>query len=495
MHGPRRITLTLAALGLLVGGLLPLLPPRIVSAAAVTWFVSQGSGNDGNTCLSPANPCRTIGAAVGKAAAGDTISVANGGYQEALTIGKSLTIIGASTDTQVGTIVQPSCCLSAPTISVQAGVQLSLSTLALTNAGTAIDNAGWTVVDDVVFGSNLNAGAATFNGGNGGAIYNRPTGVVSVATAVFFANSANPASPASGGAIYNAGAFTLASSQLTNNQAGGNGGAIYNTGTLTVTGSTFGSAVNPDQNSNQAGWPTGGGDGGAIYNTGVLLVTGTTFVANVTGVPGNGGAIASTGTLTVTNSTFDGNAASNTGTGGAIYSTGSLSVNNVTFAGNYPNNIASSAAASPQVRLRNSILATGGRTVAACGGVLPSRGYNLSQDASCGLSGPGDLQNSDPRLGPLALNTGSTPTRALLPDSPAINAGHPGTPGSGAETCEPIDQRGVGRPQASRCDIGAFELVQQGGTPTPIVPELPPLALFGSGVLLLGAFACRARRR
>src|SRR5262245_41726029 len=31
-------------------------------------------------------------------------------------------------------------------------------------------------------------------------------------------------------------------------------------------------------------------------------------------------------------------------------------------------------------------------------------------------------------------------------------------------------------------------------TPTPVIPELPPLALFGSGLLLLGGLASRARR-
>ena len=33
------------------------------------------------------------------------------------------------------------------------------------------------------------------------------------------------------------------------------------------------------------------------------------------------------------------------------------------------------------------------------------------------------------------------------------------------------------------------------GNWTPIVPELPPLALFGSGLLLLSGLAYRARRR
>ena len=39
---------------------------------------------------------------------------------------------------------------------------------------------------------------------------------------------------------------------------------------------------------------------------------------------------------------------------------------------------------------------------------------------------------------------------ALLPDSPAIDAGD-------NDTCEITDQRGIARPQGANCDIGAFE--------------------------------------
>jgi hypothetical protein len=60
-----------------------------------------------------------------------------------------------------------------------------------------------------------------------------------------------------------------------------------------------------------------------------------------------------------------------------------------------------------------------------------------------------DVTGVNPLLGPLAANGGSTSTHALLPGSPAIDAGDGG--------CAPVDQRGVLRPQGRRCDIGAFE--------------------------------------
>jgi len=54
--------------------------------------------------------------------------------------------------------------------------------------------------------------------------------------------------------------------------------------------------------------------------------------------------------------------------------------------------------------------------------------------------------------GKLQSNGGATATYALLPGNPAINAGSP-------DSCSPVDQRGVVRPQGGRCDIGAFEAV------------------------------------
>jgi hypothetical protein len=78
----------------------------------------------------------------------------------------------------------------------------------------------------------------------------------------------------------------------------------------------------------------------------------------------------------------------------------------------------------------------------------------LIQDpAGCTIAGNpiGNITGQDPLLGPLADNGGSNYTHALLPGSPAIDAGSPDCPPPDA------DQRGVPRPQALACDIGAFE--------------------------------------
>ena len=70
-------------------------------------------------------------------------------------------------------------------------------------------------------------------------------------------------------------------------------------------------------------------------------------------------------------------------------------------------------------------------------------------------TGVGNLLNVDPLLGPLADNGGPTQTHALLPGSPALNAGDPSIPFRATES----DQRGVGfsRVAFNRIDIGAYE--------------------------------------
>jgi cell division septation protein DedD len=98
------------------------------------------------------------------------------------------------------------------------------------------------------------------------------------------------------------------------------------------------------------------------------------------------------------------------------------------------------------------------------GGTVTSLGYNVSSDDGNGyLTGPGDQINTDPLLGPLQNNGGPTFTHALLPGSPAVDAGDPKfTPPSY------YDQRGpvFWRVRNARIDVGSFE-VQAGATPTP----------------------------
>jgi hypothetical protein len=98
-----------------------------------------------------------------------------------------------------------------------------------------------------------------------------------------------------------------------------------------------------------------------------------------------------------------------------------------------------------------------------CHGPLKSLAYNLIHTvAGCTINGDttGNILGQPADLAPLAENGGWTPTHALLPASPAIDAGNPLVPGSSRPACAKTDQRGYPRGGAAgRCDIGAFERV------------------------------------
>jgi hypothetical protein len=92
-------------------------------------------------------------------------------------------------------------------------------------------------------------------------------------------------------------------------------------------------------------------------------------------------------------------------------------------------------------------------------GAVVSNGYNLNgeTDGSIGWVAY-DLTGTvasplDPHLGPLADNGGPTMTMALLPGSPAIDAGSDGLIPSGDNT----DQRGWPRIVNGKVEIGAIE--------------------------------------
>jgi len=125
-----------------------------------------------------------------------------------------------------------------------------------------------------------------------------------------------------------------------------------------------------------------------------------------------------------------------------------------------------------------------------CSQIFTSLGYNIDNGDTCiDGSAPGDQPFTDPGLvpGPPVDNGGPTPTIALLPTSPAIDAGNP--------ACPPpdTDQRGVPRPQNVSCDAGSYELA-----PLP-VRNIPTLTEWGmiaaaAGFGLIGVFAARRKR-
>jgi len=96
-----------------------------------------------------------------------------------------------------------------------------------------------------------------------------------------------------------------------------------------------------------------------------------------------------------------------------------------------------------------------------CAGPVFSLGYNLVEESlNCALSGTsvGFILGQDPKLGPLTSNGGLTKTKAPLTGSPAVNSGEQPSCLDGLGIAIPSDQRGVLRPQAGICDIGAYEV-------------------------------------
>lgn len=76
------------------------------------------------------------------------------------------------------------------------------------------------------------------------------------------------------------------------------------------------------------------------------------------------------------------------------------------------------------------------------------------------ISAPGDLNNTDPQLGPLHNNGGATQTMAFPSGSRAIDAGNPNGCTDSLGNPLKTDQRGKPRPDpgdTSGCDIGAYE--------------------------------------
>ncbi len=240
--------------------------------------------------------------------------------------------------------------------------------------------------------------------------------------------NAHPMVPGmSGGGIYTEGTLKLTNSTVSGNTATEFGGGIRNTGgTLELINTT----VSGNSVANNAGGGSGAGilnDGGGILRLTNTTVSGNTAANNAGGIYNILGA-----TVELANTTVSSNTAANNA--GGIYNDtgGTLRLANTVVARN-------TATTNPDTR-----------------GTFNSQGNNLIGNTT-GATGfvASDLKNVNPLLGPLRNNGGLTNTHALLPGSPAVDAG------SNA-TCPFADQRGVLRKDGDEngtviCDIGAFE--------------------------------------
>jgi hypothetical protein len=223
--------------------------------------------------------------------------------------------------------------------------------------------------------------------------------------------------------------------------------------------------------------------GAGVSAEGSLTISDSTITNNIAEVNGvtyeNGGGVAiqGNGSVTISDSTIAGNTAR---LGGGVYvqNTAPVSLENVTIADNTATssggaggNVYNAYSSTNPLQATNTIIAGGFATTAGtenCGGTAPVVGggaHDLEDRNQCGLTGAGDLVNTNPLLGPLQNNGGVLSTLALGVGSPAINAGT----GCVDAASMPLghDERGVMRPQGPSCDIGAFEfrLPQLDGAP------------------------------
>jgi hypothetical protein len=281
-----------------------------------------------------------------------------------------------------------------------------------------------------------------------------------------------------GGAVSNSGHATLANDIIMHNAAD-QGGGILNSGTMTITDCTVsgnmarqgGGILNSTPFAMTVMDSTVSGNmasqGGGILNNGPLTMTGSTIWGNTTtAVVGEGGGLLNQSAMMLTNDTIAGNMASQGG-GVFTFGQGPATFVNCTIAGNTASGAFFSSGGgihrdigNPTITLKNTIVA---RNTSDNGtdidGAISSMGHNLI-GVSTGVTG---LSNSDvggtseqpidPVLGPLQDNGGLTLTMALLPGSPAIDAGD----NTGATQ---FDQRGPGflRIVGGTIDMGALEV-------------------------------------
>ncbi|WP_138499256.1 Calx-beta domain-containing protein [Nostoc sp. PA-18-2419] len=340
------------------------------------------------------------------------------------------------------------------------GGALSLQNVVVTGGNISSDGGGIRVDSNAaldLYNSTVTGNKASGSYNNGGGIYN--SGVVYLRNGSTISNNiAAGGSSQEGGGIYNVnGTLIATNSTISNNQAG-----VYGGGISTIDGSV--TLINTTVSGNNAG------NGGGIRSNATSVALLNTTVSGNSADSKGGGIYASTdGVFNLINSTVTNNTAVSTASGyggGGIYSlSATVNLKNTIVAGNTNSN-------APD--LLSSTLSSA---------LFNGNNNNLigSLTGAKGTVGTGtDIVKPNPGLGPLQNNGGLTLTHALLPGSPAINAGNNSLIPTDTEdldgdgdTAEPIpyDQRSLTRIVGGTVDIGAFE-VQPATLPTLSIKDI-----------------------
>ncbi|MEQ8998817.1 MAG: choice-of-anchor Q domain-containing protein [Coleofasciculus sp. B1-GNL1-01] len=409
------------------------------------------------------------------------------------------------------------------------------------SGGGIFNSSGELTITNSIISSNLAAGQFEYSpgygtNGSGGGIFNE-SGTIDVNNSTISDNRAaggdgyGDSGNGEGGAIFNgSGIINVNNSTISNNSAAagsgrsfaghGKGGGMFNgSGELVVTNSTINNNIAAGGSSF---YGAAKGSGGGIFGKVTVInstISDNTARAGSTGsyyspsypTTGNGGGIS--GQVTVINSTISHNTAEGGsglygaagGIGGGIW--GSGTVTNSTITGNEAKSgschlpycetdfsFGGGIANTGRMTITSSLIAGNIDAADISGSSFISGGHNLigNGDGTPGfINGVNNDQVGttdnpiDPLLGLLQNNGSSTATHALLPGSPAIDAGS-----------NPLmlltDQRGDGfnRTVGSQTDVGAFEVQP---LPSTSVPE--PSSMLGLiGLMILGT-TCLVKRK
>ncbi|MDY6785808.1 MAG: DUF4347 domain-containing protein [Cyanobacteriota bacterium] len=265
----------------------------------------------------------------------------------------------------------------------------------------------------------------------GGGIFNDGTGTLTLTNSTVSDNEAGFGS----GGIFSQGAVTLTNSTVSDNSAAKNGGGIYSNSTVTLTNSTVSGNIAEAQH-------------GGIFSRGRVTLINSTVSGN--SAEGNGGGIYSKDGGTITSSTITNNTADSNGDGtgdggGLLRDGGTFAISNSIIAGNLDNspmgnNIHPDVSGDDINGDANNLI---GDITGATGTSTIGTGSDLT-----------GITNINQVLAPLADNGGATQTHALIPGSPALDAGDNNEIPMGVTT----DQRGANRILNTTVDIGAVEM-------------------------------------
>ena len=361
----------------------------------------------------------------------------------------------------------------------------------LTLTGGYLQNAGdmggailakhlYLIINDSTIEGNHTSGDT----GWGGAIFSE--GYVTATNSIFRDNYTTGGN-AAGGAIFARGDVTLNDSIVTNNHTTGDdylvatmggAGGVRSNGKVVLLRSTV-----------SGNWTEGDyAAGGGIQSVGDIILTDSTVSGNYTlGFGSTGGGMFTFFGVDIKQSTISGNSTKQSlAPGGGISVRRQVSITQSTITDNWTEQSGYTGGGLYQKNYSNDFPVTITGSIIA-GNRAFGVNYDLTTDpqsiktvnysligitADSGITettGIGNLLNVNPALGPLADHGGPTKTHALLPGSPAIDAGDPNSsPLSdfdqrGTPFTRVFDGDGTGGP---RIDMGAFESITSDGLHT-----------------------------